>query len=86
MTGFFQVGNLEKCNCITSHCAPTCNLLKCHFMLQALTLPFPINLIHPALSRHDRGAWARSARHSGGIPKQALPIIDLAVAVCDTYR
>lgn len=65
--GFAAVGNKGMYNCIiVSHSAPTCNLLKCHFMLQALTLPFPVNLIQPALSHHDRGAWARRAPASRG--------------------
>lgn len=84
--GFAAVGNWGIYNCIiVSHSAPTCNLLKCHFMLQALTLPFPVNLIQPALSHRDSGAWAGSARVSWGIRIQASPIVDLAIVVCDTY-
>lgn len=69
--GFSEAGNLEKRNCIiVSHCAPTCNLLECHLMLQALTLPFPINPIHPTLSRHDPDPGPGACGIPGGFPSR----------------
>lgn len=84
--GFAAVGNEGICNCIiVFHSVLTCNLLKCHFVLQALTLPFPVNLTQPALRHHDSGAGAAVHQPPGGVCIQASPIVDLAIVVCDTY-
>lgn len=66
-----------------------CNLLKCHFQLQVLTLFLlaealvklcsDIRIIVPALAQR-----VHETVHQG-IHIQASPIIDLAIVACDTY-
>lgn len=66
--GFAVVRNEGICNCIiVFHSVPTWNLLKCHFVLQALTLPFPVNLTQPALRHHDSSAGRRAPASRGGL-------------------